>query len=112
MSFDTAGDRILEPLRVNPLTKTVFGIASTIGDFSIVWHVTGLLYAIGSMERFHQAIALSIALGAESIIVNQGVKRIFRRERPTVSGDVRLTCARRAPLVSQADTLHQPPLPR
>lgn len=89
MSFDTAGDRVLEPLRANPVTKTVFGVASTVGDFSIVWHVTGLLHAIGSMQRFQQAIALSIALGAESIIVNQGVKRIFRRERPTVSGDVR-----------------------
>jgi len=89
MSFDTAGDRILEPLRTNPITKSVFGIASTIGDFSIIWHITGLLYAIGSLHRLHQAIALSIALGAESIIVNQGVKRIFRRERPTVSGDER-----------------------
>jgi undecaprenyl-diphosphatase len=89
MSFDSAGDRILEPLRTNPLTKTLFGVASTIGDFSIIWHVTGLLYAIGSMERLHQAIALSVALGAESIIVNQGVKRIFQRERPTVSGDDR-----------------------
>lgn len=89
MSFDTAGDRILEPLRANPITKTVFGIASTVGDFSIVWHVTGLLYAIGSMHRLHQAIALSVALGVESVIVNQGVKRIFRRERPTASGDDR-----------------------
>jgi len=89
MSFDSAGDRILEPLRTNKITNTVFGIASTIGDFSIIWHITGLLYAIGSMQRFHQAIALSAALGAESIIVNQGVKRIFRRERPTVSGDDR-----------------------
>jgi undecaprenyl-diphosphatase len=41
------------------------------------------------MHRLHQAIALSCALGAESIIVNQGVKRIFRRERPTESGDDR-----------------------
>ena len=89
MSFDSAGDRILEPLRTNKITNTVFGIASTVGDFSILWHITGLLYAIGSMQRLHQAIALSIALGAESIIVNQGVKRIFRRERPTVSGDDR-----------------------
>ena len=89
MSFDSAGDRILEPLRANPITKTVFGFASTVGDFSIIWHVTGLLYAIGSMDRLKQAIALSVALGAESVIVNQGVKRIFRRERPTVSGDDR-----------------------
>jgi undecaprenyl-diphosphatase len=89
MSFDTAGDRILEPLRANKITNTVFGFASTVGDFSIIWHVTGLLYAIGSMNRLQQAIALSVALGAESIIVNQGVKRIFRRERPTASGDDR-----------------------
>ena len=89
MSFDSVGDRILEPLRKNKATKNLFGIASTIGDFSIIWHITGLLYAIGSMHRLHQAIALFCALGAESIIVNQGVKRIFRRERPTVSGDVR-----------------------
>ncbi|MEY3557790.1 MAG: hypothetical protein RL374_496 [Actinomycetota bacterium] len=89
MSFDSAGDRILEPLRANPIAKTVFGFASTVGDFSIIWHIAGLLYAIGSMDRLQQAIALSVALGAESIIVNQGVKRIFRRERPTVSGDDR-----------------------
>jgi undecaprenyl-diphosphatase len=89
MSFDTAGDRILEPLRANKITNTVFGFASTVGDFSIIWHVTGLLFAIGSMNRLQQAIALSVALGAESIIVNQGVKRIFRRERPTASGDDR-----------------------
>ena len=89
MSCDSTGDRILEPLRANSITKTVFGFASTVGDFSIIWHITGLLYAIGSMDRLKQAIALSVALGAESIIVNQGVKRIFRRERPTVSGDDR-----------------------
>ena len=89
MSFDTAGDRILEPLRANPITKTVFGIASTVGDFSIVWHAIGLLRAIGSLARFQEALTLSIALGIESLIVNQGIKRIFRRERPTTSGDDR-----------------------
>jgi undecaprenyl-diphosphatase len=67
----------------------VFGFESTVGDFSIIWHIAGLLYAIGSIDRLQQAIALSVALGDESIIVNQGVKRIFRRERPTVSGDDR-----------------------
>lgn len=89
MSFDSAGDELFEPLRKNRIFISIFGIASTVGDFSIVWHVSGFIYAIGSMHRLHQAIALSVALGAESIIVNQGVKRIFRRERPTVSGDDR-----------------------
>ena len=34
-------------------------------------------------------MALSALLGAESLIVNQGVKRLFRRVRPTVPGDPR-----------------------
>lgn len=89
MSFDTAGDRICEPLRNHKISNTLFGVASTVGDFSIIWHVIGFLYAIGSMHRLQQAVALSIALGCESIIVNQGVKRLFRRERPTTSGDDR-----------------------
>jgi undecaprenyl-diphosphatase len=54
-----------------------------------VWHILGLLYAIGSLQRLQEAIALSIALGVESLVVNQGIKRMFRRERPTASGDHR-----------------------
>ena len=89
MSFDTVGDRICEPLRNHRVSNALFGVASTVGDFSVIWHVIGLIYAIGSMQRLQQAVALSIALGCESIIANQGVKRLFRRERPTVSGDAR-----------------------
>ena len=88
-AFDSAGDRILEPLRNNKASVALFGFASTIGDFSIVWHAVGLLRSIGSIERLQQALALSIALGIESLIVNQGIKRLFRRERPTTSGDHR-----------------------
>jgi membrane-associated phospholipid phosphatase len=88
-SFDSAGDRILEPLRNNKAAVALFGFASTVGDFSIVWHTIGLLRSIGSSERLQQALALSIALGVESLIVNQGIKRLFRRERPTTSGDER-----------------------
>lgn len=88
-SFDEAGDRVLEPLRNNRASKTLFGVASTVGDFSIVWHIIGLLRAVGSTHRLMQALALSLALGVESLIVNQGVKKLFKRERPTASGDHR-----------------------
>ena len=88
-AFDVAGDRILEPLRNNKTSIALFGVASTVGDFSIVWHVIGFVRAIGSINRLHEALALSIALGIESLIVNQGIKRLFRRERPTTSGDER-----------------------
>ena len=88
-SFDEAGDRALEPLRNHRATNALFGFASKVGDFSVVWHIIGLLRAIGSMHRLQQAIALSLALGVESLIVNQGVKKLFKRERPTTSGDHR-----------------------
>lgn len=88
-AFDVTGDRLLEPLRTNKLTHRLFGLASTIGDFSIVWHVIGFTRALGSTVRLQQAVALSVALGIESLIVNQGIKRLFRRERPTTSGDHR-----------------------
>lgn len=86
---DEAGDRALEPLRTNRITNVLFGIASTVGDFSIVWHVAGLVRAVGSVQRLREAVFLSCALGAESLVVNQGVKRLFRRDRPTASGDHR-----------------------
>ena len=88
-AFDDTGDRLLEPLRTNKFSHRLFGFASTIGDFSIVWHIIGFTRAIGSTERLQQAVALSLALGVESLVVNQGVKRLFRRERPTTSGDHR-----------------------
>jgi undecaprenyl-diphosphatase len=86
---DAIGDAVLEPLRQRKFFVVCFGIASTVGDFSIAWHIIGFTRAWGSMERLWQAVALSIALGVESLIVNQGIKRLFRRERPTTSGDDR-----------------------
>lgn len=87
--IDVWGDALLEPLRQRKFFVACFGIASTVGDFSIAWHIIGFTRAVGSTERLWQAIALSIALGVESLIVNQGIKRVFRRERPTTSGDHR-----------------------
>ncbi len=89
--LDSAGERWCEPLRHRRGAQVLFGAASTVGDFSLVWHVTGLLRAIGSTQRLREALVLSVALGVESLVVNQGIKRLFRRERPTVSGDDRFT---------------------
>ena len=103
-AFDRATDRVLEPLRANRVSNRVFGLASHVGDFSVVWHAIGLVRAIGSLDRLQQAVALSVALGVESLVVNQGVKRIFRRERPTVSGDDRF--AVRTPSTSSFPSGH------
>ena len=89
-SFDAWADAQLERLRGHPLPDRVFNAASTVGDFSAIWQATGLIRLVGGGgDRRRQAAVLAALLGAESLLVNQGVKRLFRRTRPTESGDER-----------------------
>jgi membrane-associated phospholipid phosphatase len=86
--FDDAADQVLEGLRGHAVADEIFRRASDIGDFSLVWHVVNLGRGL-VLRRPDQVVALAVALGAESLVVNQGVKRLFRRDRPTESGDHR-----------------------
>ena len=86
--FDAAVDEWLETIRGNPTVDRVATTASRLGDWSTIWHAAGLVRALAG-GRLRESIALDIGLAAESLIVNQGVKRLFRRERPTESGDDR-----------------------
>ena len=88
-AFDGQVDELLELLRGNPITDRMFAGASHVGDFSLIWHGIGIIRGIAK-GRPDQVIVLALMLGAESLIVNQGVKRLFRRERPTQTGDDRL----------------------
>ncbi len=88
-SFDQWADEQLEQLRGSPLADSLFTNASNLGDFSVIWHILGIARGLTSEQRANQAIVLSAVLGAESLIVNQGVKRLFRRSRPTETGDER-----------------------
>ncbi|HUF83559.1 MAG TPA: phosphatase PAP2 family protein, partial [Acidimicrobiia bacterium] len=54
--------------------------------------------------RPDQVVALAVGIGAESLIVNQGLKRIFRRSRPTTSGDQRFEI--RTPITSSFPSGH------
>jgi hypothetical protein len=92
-AFDRRVDVLLEQLRGNPIADRVFSTASHVGDFSLVWHGIGLARGI-ARGRPDQVVVLALMLGAESLIVNQGVKRLFRRERPTATGDDRLRVRR------------------
>jgi membrane-associated phospholipid phosphatase len=89
-SFDQWGDRQLERLRGNVVADPLFRSASFLGDFSGIWHLIGLGRVVIDHSALRQSLAMSALIGAESLIVNQGVKRIFRRTRPTESGDPRL----------------------
>lgn len=82
-------DALLERLRGHPTADRLFATASHVGDFSLIWHAVGITRGLAT-GRADQALVLAALLGAESLVVNQGVKRLFRRERPTQTGDHRL----------------------
>ncbi|CAB4697838.1 MAG: phosphatase PAP2 family protein [Actinobacteria bacterium] len=88
-AFDQWADELLDRLRGNPLADQVFTAASHLGDFSLIWHLVSAARGLGSERAASDAFVMAALIGAESLIVNQGVKRLFRRTRPTESGDDR-----------------------
>jgi undecaprenyl-diphosphatase len=103
-AFDDRVDAVLEPWRNKKFVVVVFTIASAVGDFGLLWHVIGFLRAIGSTERLREALAFSVLIGVESLLLNQGIKRMFRRTRPTERGDERF--ALRKPRTSSFPSGH------
>ncbi len=84
--FDEFVDAGMDRIRGNPLVDRVFTTASHVGDFSLIWHAINL--AIGVSERKpKRVVAFAVLIGLESLIVNQGVKRLFKRSRPTTTGE-------------------------
>lgn len=92
--FDEWADQQMERLRGNPAADTIFINATRLGDFSVIWHIISTARGITSERRANQAIALSCVLGVESLLVNQGIKRMFSRRRPTETGDQRFVVRR------------------
>lgn len=102
-AFDDTVDGCLEQLRGHPTLDRMMTAATHAGEFSAIWHVTSLLRGV-ARRRPDQVVALAIGIGAESLIVNQGLKRAFRRSRPTPSGDDRFDI--RTPLTSSFPSGH------
>lgn len=89
VSFDAWGDAQLERLRGRKGADRVFVAASELGDFSLIWQIVGASRGVLSDSNANEAFLLAGLIGAESLIVNQGIKRLFRRVRPTEAGDPR-----------------------
>ena len=102
--LDEKFDNLLEPARHNRAVQGFFSLLSRAGEFSLIWHAVIWLRAIGSTDRAKDAVVFSLLLGAESLIVNQGLKRIFRRQRPTTNGDDRFSV--RTPVTSSFPSGH------
>jgi undecaprenyl-diphosphatase len=82
VDFDEAIDRKVDQVRGRPaLDKLMYG-ASELGDWSLIWHVIGVGQALLPGRDPMSAVRLSVILGAESLLVNGGIKSLFRRRRP------------------------------
>jgi undecaprenyl-diphosphatase len=88
--LDSRLDSWYRPARNIALLNSIMVAASTLGDWSLIWHLTGATRGLLTGE-FREIILLSVLLGIESLIVNQGIKRLFRRQRPTEHGAEGLT---------------------
>src|SRR5262249_27642601 len=88
-AFDAAVDRALDRLRGDPVADRVFYTASALGDWSLLWHLIGLARAAVDPAWRRDELRLSTVLVVESLTVNQGVKRLFKRRRPAVEADDR-----------------------
>lgn len=103
--FDSVVDRALQPLRGRPVPDAIFRAASTLGDWSLIWHLVGITRVVVEGRRgLRRSLVFAGLLGAESLIVNQGLKRIFNRQRPTVAGAPGLEVRR--PLTSSFPSGH------
>lgn len=81
--FDDAVDDLWErTFRGNPIADRVFYLASELGDFSLIWLLIGAARGLRSDEDADAALRLAAVLLTESLLVNQGIKRLFCRSRP------------------------------
>ena len=80
--FDERFDRQLDRLRGVPALDRVCYAASQAGNFSVLWHGIAVTRAIVSPRRRAELVRMVVCLGIESVVVNQGIKRLVRRPRP------------------------------
>jgi membrane-associated phospholipid phosphatase len=92
--FDTWADDQLELIRGKPVADAVFTTASKLGEFSVIWHLTNVVRGATGIGTAKQIPVFAALVGAESLVVNQGIKRLFRRTRPTEAGDDRFPVRR------------------
>ncbi len=85
--IDRELDAALDGLRSKPGADAVFYVASQAADYSMLWHGIGIALAATDPARRRHTFRLAAALGVESLVVNQGLKRVLRRSRPAGDGN-------------------------
>jgi undecaprenyl-diphosphatase len=102
--FDDRVDSAFDRLRGNPVADRVFYSATNLGEHSLVWFMLGALRGLRSEHDWHAAVRVGAGVAAESVLVNLGVKSLFRRARPPWETD--RAFAIRRPLTSSFPSGH------
>lgn len=105
-SLDSTIDRWWDRLRGNELADRVLFGASNVGEFSILWHLLGAIRALGPRSKAGDAVRFSALMALESLIVNQGIKRLFSRGRPGSAADNTTVHRLRQPTTSSFPSGH------
>jgi membrane-associated phospholipid phosphatase len=79
--FDDAADAWYGRLRGHPVADRFARVASHFGEFSGGWQLASLLVAVAH-GRPKDALRRTALIGLESLVVNQGIKRLANRTRP------------------------------
>jgi undecaprenyl-diphosphatase len=102
--FDDRVDTLFDRLRGHPTADRVFYGATNVGEHGIVWFLLGALRGLRSEHDWHAAVRVGAGLTVESVVVNLGVKTLFRRTRPP--WEVDRPFAIRRPLTSSFPSGH------
>jgi undecaprenyl-diphosphatase len=82
--FDETVDGFFERLRGHPSVDRLFYGASALGEFGLLWVMLGAVRGLRGDRHWRAAVRVGAAVGVESVVVNAGVKSLFRRRRPVV----------------------------
>ena len=72
----------------------------------MVWHAAGVARVLTGRWTWRDAARFSAVMGVESLIVNQGIKRIFGRVRPATAADNTTDRHLRQPITSSFPSGH------
>jgi len=83
--FDEIVDDAFAHLRGHRRIDRLFYGASAVGDHVMIWVMLGALRGLRGDHHWRAAVRVGLAVGVESVVVNLGVKSLFRRSRPVIS---------------------------
>ena len=102
--FDDRVDTAFDKLRGHPVSDRVFYSATNLGEHGLIWFILGALRGLRSEHDWHAAVRVGSGVVAESLLVNLGIKSLFRRTRPP--WEIERAFAIRRPLTSSFPSGH------